>query len=69
MNKLIAVVCVISWSGFWAFGYLALSADVHDQAQILVASLLAALGFLTGVFAYIRLARERPVNYRRVMPR
>ena len=26
MNKLIALICVISWSGFWAFGYLALSA-------------------------------------------
>lgn len=66
MNKLVAIACVISWSGFWAFGYLALSADVRDQNQILVASLLAALGFVTGVFAYIRLARDKPVNYRRV---
>lgn len=66
MNKLVAIACVISWSGFWAFGYLALSADVRDQNQILVASLLAALGFVTGVFAYIRLVRDKPVNYRRV---
>ena len=66
MNKLVAIACVVSWSGFWAFGYLALSADIQDQGQILVASLLAALGFLSGVFAYIRLARDRPVNYNRV---
>lgn len=66
MNKVIALVCVISWSGFWAFGYLALSADVQDQGHILIASLLAALGFLSGVFAYLRLARDRPVNYTRV---
>lgn len=65
MNKLVAIVCVVSWSGFWAFGYLALSADVQDRGQILVASLLAALGFLSGVFAYIRLARDRPVTYTR----
>ena len=66
MNKLVALICVISWSGFWAFGYLALSADTQDQGQILVASLLAALGFLSGVFAYIWLARDRPVDYTRV---
>lgn len=65
MNKLVAFACVVSWSGFWAFGYLALSADIQDQGQILVASLLAALGFLTGVFAYIRLARDKPANYTR----
>jgi len=66
MNKLLALVCVISWSGFWAFGYLALSADIQDQSQVMVAVLLAALGFLTGVFAYIKLSRDRPVHYRRV---
>ncbi|MDR7124583.1 hypothetical protein [Pseudotabrizicola sp. 4114] len=66
MNKLVALICVVSWSGFWAFGYLALSADIHDQSQILVASLLAALGFVSGVFAYIRLARDKPESYTRV---
>ncbi|MCU0900404.1 MAG: hypothetical protein MUC82_07915 [Cypionkella sp.] len=66
MNKLVAIACVISWSGFWAFGYLALSADHQDQGQIMVAGVLAALGFLTGIFAYLKLARDKPVNYTRV---
>lgn len=66
MNKLVALACVVSWSGFWAFGYLALSADIQDQSQIIVAGLLAALGFVTGVFAYIKLSRDRPVDYVRV---
>lgn len=66
MNKAIAVLCVLSWSGFWAFGYLALSAESHEQGQIVVAAILAAIGFLTGVFAYMRLCGERPMNYRRV---
>ncbi|WP_435257495.1 hypothetical protein ACSBLW_15480 [Thioclava sp. FR2] len=66
MNKAIAVLCVLSWSGFWAFGYLALSAESHEQGQIVVAAILAAIGFLTGVFAYMWLCGERPMNYRRV---
>lgn len=58
MNKLIAIACVISWSGFWAFGYLALSADMKDQGQIIVAGVLAFVGFLTGMFTYMRLRRR-----------
>ena len=58
MNKLIALVCVISWSGFWAFGYLALSADFSNTSQLTVATILAAIGFLTGTFAYIALGRQ-----------
>ena len=58
MNKLIALVCVISWSGFWAFGYLALSADFSNTSQLTVATILAAVGFLTGPFAYIALGRH-----------
>jgi hypothetical protein len=60
MNKLIAIACVISWSGFWAFGYLALSADIKDQGQIIVAGVLAFVGFLTGMFTYMRLSRRFP---------
>jgi hypothetical protein len=58
MNKLVALACVISWSGFWAFGYLALTADIKDQGQVVVAGLLAFAGFLTGTFAYIKLSRD-----------
>jgi len=57
MNKLIAIICVISWSGFWAFGYLALTANIENTGQILVAVVLAGAGFLTGIIAYLMLAR------------
>ena len=57
MRKLVAIVCVISWSGFWAFGYLALSAVDAEPAQVVTAALIAAAGFLTGVFAWMWLAR------------
>ena len=66
MRKLIAVINVIAWSGFWAFGYLALSATNFEDGQVMLAALLAFVGFLTGVFAYMRLVREKPVDYRRV---
>jgi hypothetical protein len=58
MNKIIALICVISWSGFWAFGYLALSASTTDTRQLTIATVLAAVGFLTGIITYIALARK-----------
>ena len=58
MQKLIAILNVVAWSGFWAFGYLALTADIKDQGQVVVAGLLAFAGFLTGTFAYIKLSRD-----------
>ncbi len=58
MNKFIAMVCVISWSGFWAFGYLALSATNANTTEMQIAAVLAAIGFLTGTFAYMALSRR-----------
>ncbi|MDR0807702.1 MAG: hypothetical protein LBE86_00990 [Gemmobacter sp.] len=58
MNKLVALICVISWSGFWAFGYLALSAGVEDATQITVATILAAIGFFSGMIAWLKLSRD-----------
>ncbi len=58
MTKLVAVICVISWSGFWAFGYLALTASMADQAQMTMAVLLAAMGFFSGMLAWLKLSRD-----------
>ena len=57
MRKLIAIINVISWSGFWAFGYLALSAERHDSSHTLIAIILAAAGMLTGTWAYLKLSK------------
>lgn len=58
MQKLVALICVVAWSGFWAFGYLALSADLTNSRQMVTAVVLAAIGFLTGTFTYIALGRR-----------
>lgn len=58
MAKLIAIVNVVAWSGFWAFGYLALTADSHQSAQMVTAAILAAVGAGTGLMAYLWLARH-----------
>ena len=60
MRKLIAIVNVVAWSGFWAFGYLALTAGDLTTQQITTASLLAGLGFVTGVIAYLKLSHDAP---------
>ncbi len=57
MRKLIAIANVIAWSGFWAFGFLALSSGDLSGGQIAVAALLAFGGLLTGVACWIWLAR------------
>ncbi|ANP36879.1 MULTISPECIES: hypothetical protein [Rhodobacterales] len=57
MRKLIAIVNVIAWSGFWAFGYLALTSGDFSDTQVVISALLAAVGLFTGILAYLRLAR------------
>ena len=57
MNKAIAIINVIAWAGFWAFGFLALTADGYTETQLVTAALLAASGLITGIIAYLRLVR------------
>ena len=58
MTKFIAIINVIAWAGFWAFGYLALSADIGDTAQMTTAAILAAAGGALGMWAYFRLVQH-----------
>jgi hypothetical protein len=57
VKKAIAITNVIAWAGFWAFGYLALSADWTNTAQVTIAFVLAAIGGGLGMWAYLRLVR------------
>ncbi|MDW4500088.1 hypothetical protein R5H30_19030 [Sulfitobacter sp. D35] len=57
MRQFMAILNVVAWSGFWAFGYLALSADVSERGQVVTATILAALGAALGLFAYLRLVK------------
>ncbi len=58
MIKLIAILNVIAWSGFWAFGYLALSSGTDEGGQAVVAAILAAVGAAIGLWAYFQLIRH-----------
>ncbi|CUH65171.1 hypothetical protein TG4357_01700 [Thalassovita gelatinovora] len=57
MQKLIALINVIAWAGFWSFGYLALTSDGFSDRQLVISAILACLGFGVGVIAYLKLAR------------
>jgi len=59
VQKLVAIINVISWSGFWAFGYLALTSEQPESSQTLIAILLAAAGLLSGSWAYLKLTKGR----------
>ncbi len=56
MAKVVAILNVVVWSGFWAFGYLALTAD-HD-GQMVAAVILAALGGGAGMWSWFWLVRH-----------
>ncbi|NRB01054.1 MAG: hypothetical protein HRU32_14785 [Rhodobacteraceae bacterium] len=58
MAKLIAIGNVVAWAGFWAFGYLALTAGAENSGQMVTAVILAALGGAFGVWAYFWLVRH-----------
>ncbi len=58
MKKLIAIINVIAWAGFWAFGYIALTSDNLTTGQLTIAAILAFAGLVTGVLAYLKLVRS-----------
>ena len=58
MHKIIAIVNVIAWGGFWAFGYLALTTQPADSTQMVTAGLLAAAGAAVGLWAYFELVHH-----------
>ena len=58
MKKLIAILNVVAWSGFWAFGYLALTGGAGAEGQTTTAAILAALGAALGMWAYLQLVRH-----------
>jgi len=58
MNQIIAILNVTAWAGFWAVGYLALSADMTETAQMTVAATLAAIGAGLGLVTYLGLVRH-----------
>ncbi|WP_106204660.1 hypothetical protein [Aliiruegeria haliotis] len=58
MAKLVAILNVVAWSGFWAFGYLALSSGNEAGGQMMIALVLAILGAAAGLWAYMWLVRH-----------
>ena len=57
MPKLVAVINIVAWFGFWTFGFIAIAADGFSDAQLVISTLLAAIGLMAGIAAYLQLAR------------
>lgn len=56
--KIFAILNVIAWMGFWAFGYIALTSPELTTNQLTTATLLAAVGFAIGMYSYLRLSNQ-----------
>lgn len=58
MAKLIAILNVVAWSGFWAFGYLAVTTNPEASGRMVVALALAAVGGGLGLWAWLWIVRH-----------
>ncbi|MCC1492130.1 hypothetical protein [Cognatishimia sp. F0-27] len=58
MAKLMAILNVVAWSGFWAFGYLAVTADPGAVGSMVTAVILAAVGAALGLWAWLWIVRH-----------
>lgn len=58
MSKLIAILNVVAWAGFWSFGYIALTTPPEAGSRLVAALLLAALGAALGIWAWFRIVRH-----------
>ncbi|QIE45785.1 hypothetical protein G5B38_09755 [Pseudohalocynthiibacter aestuariivivens] len=56
MHKVVAILNVVAWSGFWAFGYLAFTANAANTGEMVTAAILAAIAGGLGMLAYLWLA-------------
>lgn len=66
MAKLVAILNVVAWAGFWAFGYLALTGT---EGHVLPALLLAAAGAGVGLKAWFWLVRHSEATGYAVPPK
>jgi len=44
--------------GFWAFGYIALTATDLSTQQLTIAAMLAAVGFAIGMLSYLKISNS-----------
>jgi uncharacterized membrane protein len=58
MAKLVAILNIVAWGGFWAFGYLALTVGNESSAHLVTAIVLAFAGAAVGIVAFFWLARH-----------
>ena len=57
-RKLVANGCVLGWSVFWVFGFLAISGGpVEHAGHTVIATIIAFAGLCLGVWCYLRLVR------------
>lgn len=65
--KLLAIANVVAWGAFWTFGLIALFVELARE-EVLIAALLAGLGFLVGVACHLGLC-NRIAPTQRIAPK
>ena len=55
MKKFWAITCVVAFTAFWTFGFLALSGMFGNRPFDWTSALIAVVGLAIGIFARIRI--------------
>ncbi len=66
VRKLVAIISVISWTASGPSAIWPLPLTRGDGSRTTIAIVLAAVAFLVGLFTYIKLNRDIPMDWKRV---
>jgi len=58
MAKLIAILNVVAWAGFWSFGFLAVTTPTDEPWRMVASVMLAAFGGAAGLWAWFWIVRH-----------
>lgn len=65
MKKLWAIACVIGYTAFWTFGFLALASLFGDREGSVINYVMCLVGLGVGTYARIRIVALTPKMHRR----
>lgn len=55
MKKFWAIACVVAFTAFWTFGFIALAGMFGDRSFEWTNALISLLGLVTGIYARIQI--------------
>ena len=65
MKKFWAIVCVVGFTAFWTYGFIAMSGLLGDRPTNVMTILLCLAGLGAGLMGWVQVMRSAPRMHRR----